>query len=478
MGTLMMAGKFLLSFFLDDKVQKDQESAPRTFMVFLDDFMLKIRQVCQYSIHARPSHISRQPDDISSDAVHNLEAAALGKKVYNFNAFLAPWLAPIKAFFPHGSNPFTGIPSRLLHSLDAVIGKLTNIFWNIRRVSTGLVPYGGGMKTTALAKKQKDVRELVSYITNRFVNTPLKAGIDLLRGSSSESWNDQIDYWKDEVNSSRIKKIFWDSMKSWARNAKALVSKEYISVHRESDHLNSSPDPSLESLNLSKAKSKPIPVGSEEPTNSPLYVRLKILSQVIGFPAGLIGAVSNSLSIGFNVLGNVIGKKGEVLVKASNSLTDFANSLMAMVYLTGEVPANVNEYFKGKRSDGFGDKRHLGVAAIGALGMLNRIKYAPILGSLMGKLGIKPVLDTWHNQFEKLFLGFFSANRWLLHEREKLEAENIASARDLNDAEKHENLYKLLALPIRVIFGDPDVSYKDDTAGSYRNTRLSDVLVN
>ena len=146
---------------------------------------------------------------------------------------------------------------------------------------------------------------------------------------------------------------------------------------------------------------------------------------------------------------------------------------MAMVYLTGEIPANINNYIKRKKLEGVTDPRQLFVAGVGALGMLNRIKFAPVVGSLMQKLGLKQLLDLGHNQFEKMFLGYFSLNRWLLHDVEREEAEEVASAHDLTLASKHENLYKKFTLPLRVILGDDEVSYKADTRKGYVKPNVS-----
>lgn len=444
-GTMMMIGRFLLSPFLPDN-KTYQGDQPKNLLSFLDDSMLKLRQVCQYSIHARPSHISRPPDDIGADTIHNLEAAALGRRVYNLNAFLAPWLAPLKLFFPHSENAVIGIPGRLLHSFDEIIGKTTNLFWNIRRISKGLVPYDGGMSTEALSDKQKDIRKLISYYSNKWFIRPYKRLLEMITKKETDSFNKQLE-WQEHLDKEDISRIISDAYNSLKGNIFALFSKEYKSPNNHNKYTE---------------------VGSEEPQNHKLYVRSKILSQILSLPAGLIGGASNSVSIVLNFIGNFFDHKG--LLKTSNSLTHLANSLMAMVYLTGEIPANINEYFKRRNQTGEKDKRHLLLAGVGALGMLNRIKYAPAIGSLMNAFGIKGILDRFHNQFEKMFLGFFSANRLLLHEKEKKEATEVATASELDIANKHENPYKLLSLPFKVILGDKDVSYKEDTKHFYRDS--------
>jgi hypothetical protein len=446
-GTYLMFGRMFLGRWMPNN-ENHPGDQPKNFISFIDDMMFKFRQVCQYSIHARPHHIARDPDDISSDTVHNLEAVALGRKVYNYNAFVAPWLGVLKLFFPHSNDKIIGIPSRMLHSADEVMSKITNLFWNVRRISKGLIPYDGGMKTKTLSDKQNAVRELITYVTSTCFIKPYMALRASLGDKGSKTFKDQLD-WQEKVDKSQIKGIFTDAASNWFGNVKALFNKNYHSPHE--------PD-----------KNAYKPVGSEEPQNHHLYVRSKILSQVLGLPAGLIGGVSNALSICLNVFGNLIDNKA--IIKSSDYLTNLANSLMAMVYITGEVPANVNEYIKRKKQNGIDDKRHLVVAGIGVVGMLNRIKYAPIVGSMMQGIGLKGILDKFHNQFEKMFLGFFSANRWLLHDYERAQAEEVASAEELDLARKHESIYKLTTLPFRVILGDKEVTYKEDTKKFYRQS--------
>ena len=161
-GTVMMMLRTLISPFVTRDPDNHAVNSNNGWGLF-DDALHKIRQVCQYSIPARPDHIARNPDDIGSDTVHNLEAVALGRRVYNLNAFLSPWLTLLKTFAPSSDSKILGLATRMTNSADQIIGKITNLFWNVRRVSMGLIPYDGGMKTEALAEKQNSVRDLMGY---------------------------------------------------------------------------------------------------------------------------------------------------------------------------------------------------------------------------------------------------------------------------------------------------------------------------
>jgi hypothetical protein len=148
------------------------------------------------------------------------------------------------------------------------------------------------------------------------------------------------------------------------------------------------------------------------------------------------------------------------LRELSGKATDLANGLMSLVYLTGEVPANLNEYLKKGASGGDQNrKRNLAVFGIGFLGMLNRIKILPGIRSILEMTQIKKILDRFDKPLRHFFLFFFSYNRLVLHADEKAKQEANASIRDLMDSEKHNNLTSHLILPLRVLFNDEQVTH-------------------
>jgi hypothetical protein len=453
-GTWMMASKLFLSLLIDKETANNP--AKITFFKFLDDFFKKIRQVAQYSIHAQPGLGQRDPDDITSDLVHNLEAAALGKSVYNLNAFVAPWLSVIRVFFPYDKNLVFGLASRMIDFADNTIGKITNLFWNFRRVSKGLIPYDGGVTTEQLTEKQMEVRELISYYWHKHILSPIGMVKQLFSNNQKyvfEENNRKLLLLKLTKDNSLIQ---GNALSNYWNNILALVTGKYNCPH--------------------EIGSKPKEIGTDEPDNQKWYVRLKLLSQVFSLPAGLFGAILNGSSIGVDLVGNLFGN--HKIRNLSSKMTDYANGLMSLVYMTGEVPANINEYIK-KRNKGVAEseaRHNLYVAGIGALGMINRMKILPGIKSLFETVGLKTLLDKYHSTFENFFLLFFSANRLVLHADERKAQALKSSARDLQSAYKHTSWWKKITLPIRVIFRDPDVIYKHDNI-SFRNN-LSTVTNN
>ena len=444
-GSVMMFAKILLSKFISDEDAANPSKV--TVLKFLDDAFKKIRQVAQYSIHAQPGLGQREPDDIASDLVHNLEAAALGKSVYRLNAFLAPWLSVAKVFFPYNEKLGFGLMSRAVEFTDNAIGKVTNIFWNLRRITKGLIPYDGGLTTEKLIAKQSEVRQLMSYYWQKYIISP---------GAALKQYFTKNPRYAFEENSRRLllngleedNKLLKDkSLDNYFNNIKALITGKYICPHEDGE--------------IEKK------IGFDEIENQKWYVRSKILSQILSLPAGLLGTALNSASIGFSLFGNLFAN--HTLRAISDKCTDYANGLMSLVYMTGEVPANINEFFHklkqgapvfGKKGEGA--VSNLLVAATGIVGMVNRMKVLPGISQIFTMIGLKPILDSSHRLLENFFLLFFSTNRFVLHSDEMKEEARISSARDMETAKKHHNIWKHISLPFRVMFRDKDVTYGDE----------------
>jgi hypothetical protein len=435
-GTICMLLKSLLSFHLPDSELQDPSKI--SVVKILDELLRKVRQQCQYTIHARPADINRQADDIMGDRVHNLEAHALGRLVYNLNAFVGPWLTLAKIFlhniFPYHS-PILGLAPRLLDFGDNLIGKMTNIFWNLRRISKSMIAYDGGITSQALGQKQNDVRDIISFCLKSYIFRPLQVLRNtVLNSNEANATGPRVRHYTTE----HIKELKEDIKRDYWNNIKACWTKKYTCIQ--------------------DGKTKEI--GSEEPDNHKLYVRSKILSQVMGLPVGIIGTLLNSLGLGLNGIAAITNNGS--LRTMSDKCTDYANGLMSLLYITGEVPANVNEFLKKIARKGVYEFRHLGVAAIGALGMLNRIKILPVFNSILHFSGIKYFLDLFDKPFQNFFLLFFSYNRMVIHKHELLEAREHASSRDLMDASKHDNIWSQMILPLRILFQDKTVSYTDE----------------
>ncbi|MBT6843467.1 MAG: hypothetical protein HOA17_06680 [Candidatus Melainabacteria bacterium] len=440
-GSLAMFARSILSGLFDSSRENDPETSKTKTLDIVDDYLHKLRQQSQYSIHAQPGSDRRKPDDIASDGVENMVAASLGNNVYKVNAFVAPWLSLFKTFFPYNDNPVWGLIPRMVDFVDNSSGKLTNIFWNIRRLGKAFVAYDGGIDSTAFRHKQNEVREVINYYTNRILfknNSKLfKPLINLWHKLFSTDQHHSNTSPLTSGNDHNIQTIKEEMAQNFWNNIKAVGSATYNCAHQGGI---------------------PKVVGSEEPENQTWYVRLKIASKCLGFPAGAIGALLNTAGIGLNFLGSFFNI--EPLRVLSDKSTDIANGLMSLVYLTGEVPANLNEFIKkGKEKTDLNRHRNLAVFAIGALGMLNRIKVLPGIKTMMNLVKVKPLLDRFDKTLRHFFLFFFSYNRLVLHSDEKAIEAQTAPIEELQEAEMHNNLRAHLLLPFRVLMNDKQVSH-------------------
>jgi hypothetical protein len=434
-GSWMMILKSFLSFFISD--DDSANSRKPSFLKVIDDLALKVRQQCQYSIHAQPGLNLRKPDDIAGDIVHNMQSARLGSAVYKYNAFVGPWLSILKIFFPYSNNLVFGLIPRMIDFADSSIMKLTNIFWNLRRITKSLIPYDGGISSQELLKKQSDVRQLMGFYWRSLIINPYNTVLKYLLKDKARDFVIPLSQ-TNFYDRYQIRAIQTKTFDDYFSNFKPLFSKKYFSVH----------------------EGKNINLGEEEPENSKFYIRSKILSQILGLWSGSIGAVLNTASIATGFVANLTNSRS--IKNFSEGLTNQANALMSLVYLTGEVPANINEFFK-KRKAGVSNRHYnLLVAGIGTLGMLNRIKLNPIISYIFDAIRLKPFLDRWDKLFKNFFLLFFSANRWVLHYDEKISAERTSSNQDVEISKKHDKLSKHISLPFRVLIGDPDVVYTND----------------
>lgn len=348
-------------------------------------------------------------------------ANPLGRNIYTFHAFIAPWVGVFKMFFPYSENTIRGLLPRLVDFADNAMGKLTNIFWNIRQVGKAVVAYDGTVKSNVLADKQNDVQKVVSFYWEQYVKKYISLFYRSVFKSNDLSSNTNFNYIVTDETKQKIKNLRSEMWNNYLKNFDSIRAKAF----------------------------------NKEPQNQQWYVRMKILSKCLGLPAGSLGTVLNGLGIGLNFIGSVFNVKR--LTTLSDKCTDWANGLMALVYLTGEVPANLNEYKKA--TNGIKDPRNLAVFSVGVLGMLNRIKVLPIFSKILDVIKIKPLLDKFDKSLRHFFYLFFSYNRLVFHSIEKAAEKEKASNKDLDESRMHENLWSHLTLPIRVLMADDQVSY-------------------
>lgn len=430
-GTALMAFKSFISFFISNDILHDNSKT--SALKRLGDFAHRLREVCQYSIYAQPGENISKPDDVAMDYVDDIDSTVLGRKVYNLNAFVSPWIGVFKGFFPY-SKGLLGLPTRLAQAFDDLNTIITNTFWDFRKIVWSLVPYDGPVLSKNLYEKQNHVKDISGFLVNR------------IRSGFSDLWNvfvkaDQNHTYSNivyEQENQRMKKLVSSLYKGYSEKIKTFMSSEYT-VHKPSG--------------TSVVKK----VGQEEPENHWLYIRSKLFSQIISLPVGIVSAALNYGAMATSVFGNVLDHSAAQ--KISSKLEKYSQGLLSLSYLTGEVPANINEFWKKQNLKKYSDYRNLLCAGFGAIGMLNKIKVLPIFSSVLKAFKIKPLLDRCDREFDNFFYLFFSFNRFILHHTQKQDLQQIASNRDIEDVSRFDNWWKYAILPFRVIVQDKDVSY-------------------
>lgn len=398
----------------------------------LEDFALRIREIAQYSIYAKPSSSEDllQPDDVAMDFVNNIDSALLGRTVYNFNAFMSPWLGIFKAFFPY-SHGILGLATRVVQAADDVNFSITNMFWNLRKMVWSLVPYDGRVRSTELREKQSQMSEIYYFLQNRIISVIKDVAKNIFKLNSNHNYS-EILY---EQENQRIKTTLKNLSEGYINKWRTLFSNEYI-----------------EDSPFGQVVKK---VGQEEPYNSPLFVRTKIFSQLISLPVGLLSLSLNSLGACINVIGNVFDD--QFSKRIYTKLSKYALGLQSLLYITGEVPANINEFFRKQKAKDPNGEGNLVCAAVGFAGMLNNIKVLPIFSTILKTIKLKPYLDFFEKELDNLFYLFFSLNRYVLHSSQKEELLNSASEQDISKVKKFDSFWKFFILPFRVMLRDRDV---------------------
>lgn len=438
-GTLAQLARVFLSGIFNSHRDNDPTSSQTRVMDIVDDFLHKIRQQSQYSIHAQPGLGLRKPDDISSDMVENLVSAKLGQAVYSSNAFIAPWLSVFKMFFPYSEKPILGLIPRLVDFTDNAVFNISNLFWSFRRIAKAFVAYDGGISSEAFIQKQNEINELVTYVRDNFIVGPIKNLFGMVSNRDLQAYKSGFTQAVTKESQKRISGIWKEMLENFWNNLTAAYSKEYKCVHE------------------GRTEKK---VGVEEPQNAQWYVRMKLLSKCVGLPVGILSSGLNIASIGMDLLGSLFNHKS--LRTLSNKLTNHAMAWMSLVYLTGEVPASLNEFYKKENKNDPNVFKNFYVFMVGVFGMLERLKLLPGFKAVFKAIGIQKFLEKYDKPLSHLYFLFFSYNRLIMHADEKRKAIAKSSNREVEEANKHDNLLSQAVLPIRVLMGDRDVTYSKE----------------
>lgn len=392
----------------------------------ITDFLAKIRQMAHYSIHAKPSDGETTiADDIRGDSSHNLAAVSLGIASYAYSAFVGPWMYIAKNLI--GTSEKASAPAKLINRIltsvdEIVIPKVINLYWNIRRISKAMIPY------TEKRLTSKDVAESHNKIKDTFSKVALYGLSTLPKWLLAPLKPFGLDHAGIASKQSRIKgdgkKMGLYALKSYFSNIAALRFGKY------------KPEDSNRELR----------VGEHDPETHPLFSWSRLLSQVLGLPMGLGGAIFNVASIITGVIGRVANIK--TLDNLGFRLGYIGFALQTTLYATNEIPAHFHAFAKAWNQGKIDSKAYqsLGIFASGAaFALLAWIR--AVSNSLLAKKLVGPFVRF-----------FFAANRMKLHREEYKDAAATSLRSLVSKAEKIKATNPVSIL-LKILFRDPKFSY-------------------
>lgn len=404
-----------------------QGEAWRDFRHPISDFFMKIRQICQYSIHAKPSTNTQQRDDVWSDYADNKTSTELGILAYAINTFVEPWVFLVTNTLSLSKGAFSQFAKRSFESIDLVFGRLTSLYWNWRRVSKAFIPHSeGGLSSKQVTSAHKIIKNGFAQFSYRTLSK-IAAATGLT--SVAEKYENKLK----NLEGDPIKQTLF-ALKSYQNNIKTLFTGDYT-------------DPDTGEIKSLR----------EEPDQHIVYTRAKLVSQILGLPVGLIGG-------GLNILSGMIAPVAHMFnfKKAfdfSTKLGDLANAVQNTLYLTNEVQAHANIMWRDITRNQT-NKYTWWSAGIYSIGVVSNFlqMIRPFTNNLVVRKLAAPLMRL-----------FFTGNRLRLHSIEWDEAKKTGMQSDIKKAEG-KSIWTLIP---RILMFDPKVTHTLSTAESSKHASLS-----
>lgn len=433
----------------------------------MQDFFLRLRMMGQMTLHADPGNQKLIGDDVAMSNLHNITAQKFGMSAYKFHAFwsIPSWI--IQNFIFTGKHPLSVIPNMLCRSFDRIMRLSTNLFWNLRRITLGLIPYINNDLINMCSPDSHAYKKL------REASAPVRAVMEhwslLLLASTHKLLNKYMPRpimnfieSKLNFNFSKLRDTYRTISTKPDGDINPIVQLWKVARENIANNWNA----------LRNGKHKSILTGElqnlrvEEPNTPTWYLKSKLLASLLNPIIGLGSALINSGSMVTGVLGEFVRNKNTGLLSISQNLMDSANGAMSVVYMLGEVlghAATVQRNYK----NGEIKLANMSTFGIGLFGMGWRIvkglfSALAIPGMVIKPLGnlCKKVLHSRIDNFlEPLFLLFWSVNRDV-NLRNSYNAEaSTAGYAERKAAEKHNRITEVLTLPAKILTRDKQVTY-------------------
>ncbi len=445
------------------EVPKFQSSSQTNLMSFFQDLFLRFRMMAQMSLHAKKGGAGIPGDDIAQCELHNISARKLGQLVYKFHAFWSvPSLLAQKIIFGTDS-PF----SRALSIVDRVMRMSTNIFWNMRRITLGMLPYINHELITSTDSEaykkfsavSKPIKTLMAELSARFSSfiylkihkTMPPFVLDILGnyfGFSLANLRREYTGNTELQHQGRLRDLFQIAVTNLQANIKAFMTGKHKSIL------------SGEIQDISQ----------EEPDTPPWYLKSKLFASILNPFVGISAFGLNSLSMLLGVVGEIFQGKNTHLLSLAQNLSDISNGAMSSIYLLGEVFAHASKMQQAYRRSGEIKYDNLTSLTIGSLGMGWRLVKSifaalAIPGMHFQKLGEtcnKVLHSRLDNILDPLFLLFFSVNRVVSHGRSLENEGRAASEKAKSQAAKSQEPLAILSLIFKILFRDSQLRFDNN----------------
>ncbi len=431
------------------------------------DFFLRLRMMGQMTLHADPGSNKMIGDDVAMSNLHNITAQKFGMSSYKYHAFwsLPSWL--LQNFVFTGKHPYGRVVNSAIKAFDRVRRIGTNMFWNIRRITLGLLPYLNNdlismcspnseaykklreasapvrttmSKWTILLKAalHRGLEKVLPRPIMNFIETKLGFNLQNLREANRKAMSEP----GGDINPfTAILKVGWENIKN---NKEAFLTGKHKSILTG------------EIQDLRK----------EEPNTPNWYLKSKLLANIMNTFIGLGSALMNAGSMATGVIGEFTKNKSKTMLSLSQNLMDTANGAMSVVYMLGEVLGHASTVQQGYRN-GEIKLDNISTLAIGVLGMGWRIvkgifSTLAIPGMIfkpLGNLCNKVLHSKIDNFLDPLFLLFWSVNRNVSLKNSYKAEVSTAGYAERKAAEKHIGVMDVASLPFKVLTHDKDVTY-------------------
>jgi hypothetical protein len=472
LSTWMMYATTFLSALLPGNLSRNYQQDPytgkNTLIAKLQDLFLRLRFMAHFSMHSYTGSKNTLADDIPICNLHNIPAYKVGHSAYKFHAFwsLPSWI--IQNFIFKGNHPLSKIPNVLLKIFDRTMRTATSMFWNLRRITLGLLPYHNSDLITnpnsegykKLKEESKPIRALMSSATaiaftavhqtlNKYLPRQVmnlvenKLGFNIHRFLRFQERAGVV-----QTNDKSLGKILlelWNiSMGNVKNNLDALTSLKHKSIMSGQ----------VQDLSI------------EEPNTPNWYIKSKLYASVLNPFIGLGSTIANGLSIATGTIGELLKGKTNIFLNLSQNLTDAANGAMSLIYMLGEIFNHAAQFQIGQKNGEIRGK-NLYIFSLGLLGMGWRmvkgaVATLAIPGALFKPLGNfcnKILSSRINNILDPFFLLFFSENRTHMFSSSVKAEESTAGHTERKAASKDTGILKTLGLIPRILMHDPKHSF-------------------